>query len=228
MINETEVCNYADDTILYTCDVDLSTLMYKLELDSMKAIDWFNYNSMKLNADKCHLLLCGHKYELMNGNVDNNFIIESHKVKLLGIEIDSDLKFKDHINSICDTVSKKINALSRQCNVLPFNRRKHRIQAFFYSQFSYCPLDWMFCNQNQNSRINKLHHRALRVVYRDVVSPFEELLRKDRSVTIHHRNLRFLVTEIYKVKNGTTPSFMSDIFVRNNNANCISTNTRSH
>ena len=115
--------------------------------------------------------------------------------------------------------------------MLPFNRRKHLMQAFFYSQFSYCPpvwLVWMFCNQNQNSRINKHHHRALRVVYRDVVSPFEELLRKDGSVTIHHRNLHFLVTEIYKVKNGTTPSFMSDIFVRNNNANCISANTRSH
>ena len=78
--------------------------MYKLELDTMKAIDWFNYNSMKLKAGKCHLLLCGHKYELMIGNVDNNFIIESHKVKLLGIEIDSDLKFKDHINSICDSL----------------------------------------------------------------------------------------------------------------------------
>ena len=160
MINETEVCNYADDTTLYTCDVYLSTLMYKLELDTMKAIDWFNYNSMKLNVDKCHLLLYEHKYELMIGNVDNNFIIESQKVKLLGIEIDSDLKFKDHINSICDTVSKKINALSRQCNVLPFNRRKHLMQAFFYSPFSYCPLVWMFCNQNQNSRINKLHHRG--------------------------------------------------------------------
>ena len=86
----------------------------------------------------------------------------------------------------------------------------------------------MFCNQNQNSGINKLHHRALRVVYRDVVSPFEELLRKDGSVTIHHRNLHFLVTEIYMIKNGTTPSFMSDIFVRNNNANCISANTSSH
>ena len=65
-------------------------------------------------------------------------------------------------------------------------------------------------------------------MYRDVVSPFEELLRKDGSVTIHHRNLHFLVTEIYKVKNGTTRSFMSGIFVRNNNANCISANTRSH
>ena len=54
---------------------------------TMKAIDRFTYNSRTLNADKCHLLLCGHKYELMIGNVDNNFIIESHKVKFLGIEI---------------------------------------------------------------------------------------------------------------------------------------------
>ena len=159
-------------------------------------MDWIAYIEIRYSAVT----------ELI-GNVDNHFIIESHKlyydkVKLLGIEIDSDLKFKDHINSICDTVSKKINALSRQCNVLPFNRRKHLMQAFFYSQFSYCPLVRMFCNQNQNSRINKLHHRALRVVYRNVVSPFEELLRKDVSVTIHHRTYIFLLLKFIRLKMG--------------------------
>ena len=89
--------------------------MNKLELHTKKAIGWFNYKSTKLNSDKCHLLLCGHKYEQMIGNIGNNVIIESDKVKLLGNDIDSDLKFKNHISSICDAVSRWINALSRQC-----------------------------------------------------------------------------------------------------------------
>ena len=65
------------------------------------------YNNMKLNPDKCHILICGHKHEIMIGNIGNATVIESHKVKLLGIDIDSDLKFEDHINSICRKAGKK-------------------------------------------------------------------------------------------------------------------------
>ena len=43
-----------------------------------------------------------------------------------------------------------------------------------------------------------LHERALRIVYNDNQSSFENLLRKDRSVTIHHRNIRSFAMEIYE------------------------------
>ena len=51
-----------------------------------------------------------------------------------------------------------------------------------------------------NMKINKLHYRALRMIYLDETSTFEELLEKDGSVTIHHRNLQFLATEMFKVR----------------------------
>ena len=104
------------------------------------------------------------------------------------------------------------------------------MQAFFLSQFSYCPLVWMCHSRKVNTRINNLHNRALRLVYRDENSSFEELLQKDGSVTIHHRNLQFLAIEMYKVFRGLAPRFMSDVFGINGNANTenVSANTRSH
>ena len=66
-----------------------------------KAINWFRYNGMKMNSDKCHLLVSGHKYELMIANIGNEQIIESNIVKLFGISIDSKLSFNDHLNNIC-------------------------------------------------------------------------------------------------------------------------------
>ena len=103
-------------------------------------------------------------------------------------------------------------------------------QAFFASQFSYCPLVWMFHHRQINIRINGLHYRALRMVYQDENSSFEELLRKDGSVTIHHRNLQFLATEMYKVTKGIGPALMQDIFMRhpNDNLDDISANTRQN
>ena len=70
----------------------------------------------------------------------------------------------------------------------------------------------MFHSRKLNERINQIHERALRIVYKDFNSSFQELLIKDNSLNIHHRNLQNLVTEIFKVKNGLSPELMNDVF----------------
>ena len=59
----TNVCNFADDATFYTCAGDVSSLINRLEHNSYLAIEWFENNSMKLNQEKCHLLVSGFKYE---------------------------------------------------------------------------------------------------------------------------------------------------------------------
>ena len=66
-----------------------------------------------------------------------------------------------------------------------------------------------------NSRVNKLHERALRIVYQDYASSFTELLESNKSTTIHGRNIQLLATELFKVKNGFSSPFMNEIFVEN-------------
>ena len=73
------------------------------------------------------------------------------------------------------------------------------MNSFIIGQFGHCPLVWMFHSRGLNNRINKIHERALRIVYRDDKSPFETLLEKDKSFTIHHRNIQKLGVELYKV-----------------------------
>lgn len=63
-----------------------------------------------------------------------------------------------------------------------------------------------------NNKINSIHERSLSIVYDDKSSTFEELLEKDNSVSIHHKNLQVLATEIYKVINGISPQIMQKIF----------------
>ena len=90
------------------------------------------------------------------------------------------------------------------------------MKMFIESQFSYCPLIWMFCSRTLNKRINFIHERALRIVYNDYVNSFDFLLRKDNSVNIHHRNIQKLAIEMYKVKHGLCPKMMSDLFTTRN------------
>ena len=79
------------------------------------------------------------------------------------------------------------------------------MNAFFKSQFSYCPLAWMCHSRANNGKINRLHERCLRIIYSNKQSSFETLLEKDGSVSIHNRNLQILATEIYKIKNDLSP-----------------------
>ena len=69
----------------------------------------------------------------------------------------------------------------------------------------------MFVNRTVNTKIDPLHYRALKIVYRDNELSFEELLR-DKSVTVHHKNIHFLAIELYKVKHDIAPPFMAEIF----------------
>ena len=75
----------------------------------------------------------------------------------------------------------------------------------------------MFHSRTLNNKINKLHERALRLVYNDQKSTFKDLLNMDQSFTIHERNLQKLAIEMYKVKNNLSPSFMKIIFPLSNN-----------
>ena len=70
----------------------------------------------------------------------------------------------------------------------------------------------MFHSKQINYKINEFHVRVLRIVYNDHFSSFEELLFKDKSVTVHQRNLQILATEMYKILNEISPDIMQDIF----------------
>ena len=50
------------------------------------------------------------------------------------------------------------------------------------------------------------------MVYGDYTSSFEELLRKDGAVTIHHRNIQLVAIVMFKVKSGLCPEIMRDLF----------------
>ena len=212
LFSNTNVCNIADDTTPYACNKDLELLLHDLESDVISAIIWFESNYMKINEDKSHFLFPGSDPELMWVKVGQEKIYESNQEKLLGLMIDKKLSFTPYLENLCRKVNTKITALRRLVRILPFEKRRILMNVFIESQFSYCPLIWMFCSREMNTKINTIHERALRLVYHDYDLSFSELLKKDKSITIHQRNIQKVATEMFKVKNNLSPEFMKDLF----------------
>ena len=86
------------------------------------------------------------------------------------------------------------------------------MKSFVESQFGYCPLSWVSHETYINRRTNHIHERSIRTIYKDYNSAFKDLLKKDKSVCINHRNIQFLVPKLFEVKKNLSYTIVSDIF----------------
>ena len=207
------IANYADDNTPYAVGKDIESVILQLEEDSKTLINWVCNNGLKANPDKFHLITnCSNPN--ISVNVDGYEITNSSQEKLLGITIDNKLRFDEHVSKLCKKASQKLHALARVSRYMNTEKRRIIMNAFINSQFGYCPLVWMFHSRSLNNRINRIQERALRIVYNDNLSTFNELLLRDGSVTIHERNIQILAVELYKVINDLAPDIMMEVFAK--------------
>ena len=74
----------------------------------------------------------------------------------------------------------------------------------------------MFHSRELNDKINRVQKRALRILYDDENSTFEQLLVRDGAFTVHEKNLQLLLIEMFKAKNKIEPHLLQGIFKANN------------
>ena len=79
--------------------------------------------------------------------------------------IDKNLTSKKHIENLVRRAQYKLHALRRIRKFLTIEKATIPGNAFIYSRFNYAPLIWMFCRKTLYSKIEKIHHRTLKVVY---------------------------------------------------------------
>ena len=99
---KSNIYNYADDNHLSTHSKCLSSLIPIIESDSEKALSWFKNNSMDANADKFQFLAMNRNGLVPSSiKIQDHTIVSSDNIKVLGVTLDSKLKFDDHISKIC-------------------------------------------------------------------------------------------------------------------------------
>ena len=131
-------------------------------------------------------------------------------MKLLGVTIDYRMNFDKHISNLCKKAAGQINLLRRIGKYLPINCRKVIYQAFILSAFYFCPVIWHFCSE-ANKKLEKLNYRALRHVYKDYESDYEEILVKNKSIPLQLNRMRQITLDVYKILSKQCPSYMYDM-----------------
>ena len=124
--------------------------------------------------------------------LNNNKITSSNEEKLLGIFLDRKLNFESHIGSLCRKAGHKISALAKLKNYLTSDQRNLLLNSVMKSQFTYCPLIWMFTSRYLNNALNNIHERALRLLCNDHEKSFNSILTENNLKTILQKTLNFL------------------------------------
>ena len=100
-----DIANYADDTTPFSARKNITDVVNDLEQVARVMFQWFEDNEMRANPDKSHFLQS--TADMKTIQVCNEEIMGSDQEKLLGINIDSNLTFENHVKTLCDKANQK-------------------------------------------------------------------------------------------------------------------------
>ena len=107
---------FADDTTLYMSHSDPKLLQYKFNNELKYISDWFSANKLVVNTTKTNFMVFSYRNidcDDFDVKLNDSFITQVASVKFLGAIIDNKLSWKDHVDSVCNKISKNIGVMNR-------------------------------------------------------------------------------------------------------------------
>ena len=111
--------------------------------------------------------------------IDEKVINYSENVTLLGLEVDNNLNFDEHISKIFDKSARQLNAICKIGHLIGLEERKILINSFIYASFNYCRFVWQISPIKSINKIENIQKRALRFLLNNYSSDYETLLKKN-------------------------------------------------
>jgi hypothetical protein len=199
-IHKSNLYNYADDNTLSFHSPDYEKVISVLQEESDILIKWFSFNCLQANPEKCQVIAVGKNtcdknpiFNLGDANISCDEI-----VKLLGVDIDFKRNFGYHITNIYKKAVQQLNILKRIGKNLSKLNRLTIFHTFILPNFNFCPLSWHFCSEKNTKMIERVQERALRFVYFDNTSSYDELLVKVKLLSLHVRRTRLMAIATFK------------------------------
>ena len=206
--------NYADDNHICIENEKLDMLQKQLQDDSNIAVRWFNNNQTTANPDKFQsIILSRDRVDQFDISLDGHVISRGNSLKMLGVTLDENFYFNEHVRNICQTASCQINALKRISNFLNEQCRMNVYKSIISANFNYCPIVWLFCGKTNLNKLEKLQERALATVFSDNSLTYEDMLEKSGQLRIRLNLIRLVAIDMFKCMNDLNPLYINEMFI---------------
>ena len=169
LCSEDEFLMFADDTSLIYTGTDLPALTEHVNQRLSVVSDWCKYNKLSLNGNKCKYMLITTK--IVNSDptikLDDVPVSRVKNFKYLGVQLDHNLKFHDHIEYLCSKMNQMCGVTYRLKDNLNVESAKNLYYSCIYSVLRYCIGIWggvLQCTERGN-RLNNLHKRVTKNLF---------------------------------------------------------------
>ena len=168
-----KILNFADDTLLYRTFEKKTYLQdnENLNLELQKVSNWLKENKLKLNVDKTRTILFHPGKSVFWKNLNFEVKIGKTAVKMvksykyLGVIIDNNLNWTEHIEMVKSKLLKAIGVLYKTRYFLNENSLYLIFNSLFMSHIRYGLLCWGRTNKTKTNEINVLINKAIRCIH---------------------------------------------------------------
>lgn len=205
----------ADDTTLVENADSYEELERNTNYDLELIRNYLSKNRLILNHKKSNYMLMGRAPNELTLDINFGFkkILKVNSNKILGVIIDPELKFNDHINHTSKTISNRLNFLKRISNSLPISTIKLVFNSIILPYFDYSDTVWGHTYERHNKRLITLQRRASRIILKENSdycwrSAFNRLNWSSIESRIKYHSVLY----IYKAMNGLASTLASGFF----------------
>lgn len=211
---------YADDATLYDISASKEEIEKKLQTAILDLDNWCKQNGMVINIDKTKAMLITtrQKRSRINGNLqiylNNTQVSTVSNEKVLGVVIDNNLTWAEHVSKMAKKMSTNIWLMSKIKYYLSLEHRLIFYKSYIQPHLDYANIVWGNTTKNNLMQIEKLQKRACRVILDFNVSDVYQSLNDLKIMTISERVFFRKAKFMFKISKELTPEYIYEMFTR--------------
>lgn len=209
-----EIRLFADDMLIYTTGYSTAEISNNLNEQLVRVENWLKINKLKVNVDKTKVMLMRGIRKKVNQNnlkikLENIELEVVNEIKYLGVIIDKNLNFMEHVNYIGKKIGSKLGVLRRVgVNLTPYMRCVV-YKSIVAPLFEYCSTVFLSVNETNLQYLQKLQNKGMRIILRcNYRARIKDMLEALQFMSVKERIEYNVCILVYKMINGQCPNYL--------------------
>ena len=170
--------HFADDTTVFASDSDINCVNASVNRELAGVDNWLKTNRLSLNVSKTSYMIISNQENAIDIKIRETIITKVSTVKFLGVTLDENLTFMDHVNKVTSNISKSVGVMRRLHCQLPAHVMIKLYYSLVYSLLTYALLAWGRSGSTNAAKIECAHRRACKLLtdYNQNISLFTQFM----------------------------------------------------
>ena len=209
---------YADDSVMYFTNLCASEIARAVQDDLNRVVQWMESCWLIVNQSKTKSMLFGSWQNLAKSP---NFCIQLYgktlkrvvKFSYLGVGLDENLSWKDHVEYVSSKVSRRLGLLSRVWSCLTLEASKQVYTSLLHPLFDYADVAWEGISEGCCKELHRLENRAARIIIRKNTSNDTFCVLNWLNLASRRKMHKCIL--VFKCLNNLVPKYFMQYFTRN-------------